>query len=73
MQSAWMLKRFKSSLRRWHMTFVLQKMIVRSSASVRMSRIAMSTFSKGGQVIEYCVMSGRFSTSAGTVISTSSR
>ena len=55
------------------MTFVLQKMIVRSSPSVRMRRMAMSTFSSGGQVMEYCVMSGRLSVSAGTVISTSSR
>ena len=52
------------------MTFVLQKMIVRSSPSVRMRRMAMSTFSSGGQVMEYWVMSGRLSVSAGTVIST---
>ena len=47
------------------MTFVLQKTIVRSSRSVRMRRLTMSIFSSGGQVMEYCVMSGRLSVSAG--------
>ena len=73
MQSASSPMRTKSSRRRWHMTFVLQKTMVRSSRSVRMSRLVISIFSSGGQVMEYCVMSGRLSVSAGTVISTSSR
>ena len=72
-QSASMPARRKSSLSRWHITFVLQKMIVRSKPIVRSSFIAVSIFSSGGQVMEYCVMSGRFSASGCTVISTSSR
>ena len=38
-----------------------------------MSLLVISIFSSGGQVMEYWVMSGRLSVSAGTVISTSSR
>ena len=55
------------------MTFVLQKMIVRSKPIVWMSRSTVVTFSRAGTEMEYWTMSGRSSACGSTVISTSSR
>ncbi len=55
------------------MTLVLQKMIARSSSSVRSSRRVVSVLARAEQEMAYWSMSGLSSASGRTVISTSSR
>ena len=72
-QSAWIPLRRSASLRFWHITLVLQKMMTRSNTPERRMRSVASSFSSRGTVMEYWSMSGLLSAVGATVISTSSR